>query len=321
MALAMPTPSRSPSSLRRRRACSSPAERSLHRIPRRSPGRRRRGACRAPTPGRPPPPPRPARRARARPRAPRASRAAGSGPPPARRPRGWRRRACARARRRRRCAPRYTCPPRTRPPPIPVPDREHHELAHHQVGAVVGLRERGAVGVVVHEDGQAEALLERRPQLDVLEPGVRAPAHPSGGEVEHRRKAHPDRLRLRRAHRLGHARDLRDQRLRARSRCRAHDSRLERVALERGHRHLRRAHVHANQLAGHVSPASARVASSARPRARRRTRPGRPARPAAARPAVPRRPPAASLAAASASGKEAAVSDAQLRSAASSVSE
>ena len=42
------------------------------------------------------------------------------------------------------------------PPPTPVPEREHHEVVRRRIGHQLGLRQRGAVGVVVHEDGYAE---------------------------------------------------------------------------------------------------------------------------------------------------------------------
>jgi glucokinase len=82
------------------------------------------------------------------------------------------------------------------------PPVDHHAAAHagsegehHQVsgGCVVhqlGLGEGGAVGVVVHEHGHAEALLELFAQRDAGQGDVYAREHGAGGEIDLRRHAH-----------------------------------------------------------------------------------------------------------------------------------
>ena len=57
-------------------------------------------------------------------------------------------------------APTTSRPPATMPPPMPVPERDHHHVVDAAPGADGPLGERGARGVVADRDGPAESLGE-----------------------------------------------------------------------------------------------------------------------------------------------------------------
>ena len=100
------------------------------------------------------------------------------------------------------CAPRKILPPITTPPPTPVPSVS---ITRWSLAEEVGLGERGAVGVVVHEHGHAEAPAELLAQRHARERDVHARLDRAGGVVDLRGHADADRLGL--ADPLDHALD------------------------------------------------------------------------------------------------------------------
>jgi hypothetical protein len=76
-------------------------------------------------------------------------------------------------------------------------ERVHDEIARGAALDELGLGERRAVGVVLHVDRKAEAVLEVAAQLDARERDVHAGEDGARGEVDLRRHADPDRQRRR----------------------------------------------------------------------------------------------------------------------------
>ena len=75
------------------------------------------------------------------------------------------------------------------------PEGEHHERARRGVVHELRLCERGAVGVVVHEHGYAEAPAELLAQRHPRERDVHARFHRAGGVLDLRGNANPHRRR------------------------------------------------------------------------------------------------------------------------------
>ena len=110
------------------------------------------------------------------------------------------------------------------------PHREHHEVPDGHVGAVVGLRQCRARGVVVDEHRKAEAFFENQPQGNVRELHVHAPLHSAGRELHHRRDPDADGRRVRTPHGLDRGDDLVDQRVGVRGRGGQHRANLQLTA-------------------------------------------------------------------------------------------
>ena len=147
------------------------------------------------------------------------------------------------------------------PAPYAGAEREHHEAPHGRLRAVVvGLCERGAGRVVVHEHRYAETLAQHRAKRHVGERDVRARAHPTGRELDDRRDADAHRFGCLAAGDLPDSpHELSDQRLRARGVGGVQLRRAERSLAHRGDGHLGASDVDADHqtLAGHERKLSA----------------------------------------------------------------
>ena len=72
--------------------------------------------------------------------------------------------------------------------------RHHHQVVRGRVGDQLRLGQGGAVRVVVHEHGHAEAIAQLLAQGDPLQRDVHAGQRGARGELHLRRHTHPDRL-------------------------------------------------------------------------------------------------------------------------------
>ena len=106
------------------------------------------------------------------------------------------RRPCGRARRRGRSRRGRSRPSMITPPPTPVPSVSISRCRAGRALDQLGLGQRGAVGVVVDEDRDAEAPLELVAQRHALERDVHARDDRAGGEVDLRGHADADRRRF-----------------------------------------------------------------------------------------------------------------------------
>ena len=89
------------------------------------------------------------------------------------------------------CAPRKVIPPITTPPPTPVPSVS---ITRWLLAEDVGLGQRRAVGVVVHEHRHAEARAQLVAQRHAGQRDVDAGLDGAGGVVDLRGHADADRL-------------------------------------------------------------------------------------------------------------------------------
>ena len=146
--------------------------------------------------------------------------------------------------------PPIDLPAQYQPAADPGPHREHDQVLDHRPAPFVeSLGERRHGCVVVDEHRQAQTIPECATEVEVGEVEIDAGAHPTGGELDHRRHPNPDSRRTSIAHLFDAGDDLLHQPLGARIVGGPNKRVAEPGILQRRDGHLRAAHVDADQLA------------------------------------------------------------------------